>query len=1345
MEKLIRSLERGRSSDIASLWLTGAYGTGKTHASFVIKHLLEDPLEEIEDYFRKHQNIADLWPRFKALRQSSRYLVVYRSGSGHIDSAKRLLIEVQQAIKDKLRSLGYASVFGESIIDQLIEKLSDPDSIFNWEGILKKYKDRFNQVSTVDEVIECLQAGDIRLGADVAAVLEEEGVALADSPSAVKAWIREAINSNGLQGIVFIWDEFTDFFIRNLAVTPLQELAHATAEMPFYLLLITHRALKQFTRIDDDTQRKLRERFHNCQLEMTPITAYNLIANAIDVNPDRQSEWEAKRDTLWNDVDKALLEIKIMGERVQKDDLKVLSEQVQKDVFKKLVPMHPYTALLLAHISSLFSSSQRTLFQFLKSNEPGSFQWFISRYPKDNWYWLTPDYLWQYFFEEAKLEDVETISDIVAHYRSCVNSLASEAEIRVFRVVLVLTALERKTQGAHSLFRPRLEVVKRMFVGTELYRQAKDALDSLCSKNVLLAIPSGNDYEYIIPAAIVDYNKLREYIERVERTFTFEGMLDLKRSDAEFAKGLNEILSLQGSAKLRHPVQIVSAKDFKLRRERVLWCAQKPYEIGLVLVVAQQDDHFINLEEIAFEVSKDQENYCILISQIPFGSKRWRDWIEYRARAWYHDDLHDQPNKKYYETKCRNIKDEWLREVRLGRVRAFYRGKQDELSGFDAVANYLDGVVSAVYPYGPEKISKTATLYDHVWGKAGAEIGLKIARNIQQPYKNIVNQLESQGLWEGRFFSGSSEHPIAKMKRLVERFFATREHVNLKELWDALQQPPYGLMPSPIGIFLFAALLRDYAEGYYYSDGFNSLPLNPNKLAELIEQVMKETRSSERYTIRRLSPEGELFCHIARDVFHLSADQVAYPEEARKNMRKALMDLGYPLWTLVYCAQKNHASMVESIGKAVKAIDEVIVYEREELNDELMKKVVETVQPVCHGLSRMVSRERMQEGMRQFWETHAPRLISLMTSLDLNVVNVMGLLRTLLNEDAYLWREEQVRDKLPDVIRILDLTDALNCLCGVVRQDLNEARNCFRNWFRSKYPLFCYKEGQPAEIAEVIDYLYKLIYRQGQGLRDNRADDVRRLSSKLASLLSENVSLTVLLVQKFTGQKLSDQEAADIYESLPDLSEAGEEEIRQAIIKAVSQQSKQKKIADLRKRWKELTGSESPELWSEEMRTPIQWVLEGEPHYTFFDRFSNLYQHSEKDIDEMIAYLDKHAAELSALRDARKVLDCFVRVAAGEYAELVLQTGSPDRLRDYIYRSLSCKVIQWPHRLSEINRLVRQWVKKNYHADIYPQIVKVVEDLAPEEIKRFIKDLLAEDALVGARLLAAILQKKKQG
>jgi hypothetical protein len=1330
LETLIIALERGHGGDKRSLWLTGAYGTGKTYASFVIKHLLEDPLEEIKEYFLKHEILSPFWPRFKALRSKNPYLVVYRSSSGQITTNRRLMIELQQAIKNQLKAQGYTNAFSEGIMDQLVAKLDDSRGILNWDNIFNQYRGRFRTAASATEVIERLRAGDMKVGEQVAEVLEEEGQTLIDSHEDITAWIKEVIAANNLQGILFIWDEFTEFFTNNSSVTSLQELAHATADMPFYLFLITHRAISQFTLIDDDTRRKLTERFHNCRLEMTPVTAYRLIGNVIEADPDFRDDWEVKRDSLWDRVDVAALHINILGETVKKEELKLLP------------PIHPFSAYLLATISSLYSSSQRTFFQFLKKKEIGSFQWFMANYPSDGWYWLTPDYLWQYFFEETKIEDIEGISDVLSHYNTAKEHLNQE-QMRVFRVMMLLTALQRQTGGTHALLRPRQSVIKRMFIGTALHEHVEEIAEELRSKDIMLSVPAGDDCEFIIPRATIDQEKIRQYQQRAEASLTMEKMINVEKIDAKFAPRLKELLLLQGSAKLRHPIQIVTGKQLKHRRERIIQGVEWLYEIGVILVVAQEDDHLLDTERIAKEITLDNPEYCILISQRPFGSKRWNEWLDYRARSWYYEEMRDSNMQKYCDTRAEAIVTEWIETVRISQVRAYFRGKQEELAGCQGIPGYLDDIVEIVFPDGPEKIDRTATLYTNPWGKAGAEIGLQVATSIQRPYKDVVEELERQGLWEEDGLSRQSSHPVAKMKREIDSVFADQDHVNISDLWMVLQAPPYGLMPSPIGILLFSFLLKGYATGYYYSDGVNSLALNPNKLAELVHEVLKGIGSFENYTIRKMSSEGEEFCRMARDIFHLTAEQTAYPEEARKSMIAAVIELGYPLWTLIYYGQETyHLDTAEQMEKGVTALGDALVYDRAELDDSEMKTIEDAVNPRRYHLRQCLSRDRMRQGMRKFWSLHAPDLQMLAEGIGIQETQIMTRLRLLLNEDVNMWSQDRVKDKLPAMTKELDLVQAMNLLCETRKQNLETIRHYFRdNWFKSKLPLRCHREGQSEDVAGLIDYIHELVYYPDHIPLENRAQDIRILRQRLSFALKSSVSITGTLAMKFTGQKISDEEATQLYSVLPDLSAATEEEVRAGILSVLSQQARQKKLAALQQQWRELTGSESPASWSEEMRTPIQWVLEGHAHHTFFTQYGKLQQLSEDEIDQATIYLSDHSSELAILQDRQYVLNRFVKVAAGDYADLVKQSDHADTVRDYVYRALHGNVYQWPLRLSEVNGKVRQWVHANYRSSAYPRLIEVIDKMSPNDMKGFIKELVSKDALVGIRLLAAIQDK----
>lgn len=57
--------------------MSGAYGTGKTYASFVIKHILEDDIASIEPYFVEN-NMQALLARVKGIRAKGKILVVQK-------------------------------------------------------------------------------------------------------------------------------------------------------------------------------------------------------------------------------------------------------------------------------------------------------------------------------------------------------------------------------------------------------------------------------------------------------------------------------------------------------------------------------------------------------------------------------------------------------------------------------------------------------------------------------------------------------------------------------------------------------------------------------------------------------------------------------------------------------------------------------------------------------------------------------------------------------------------------------------------------------------------------------------------------------------------------------------------------------------------------------------------------------------------------------------------------------------------------------------------------------------------------------------------------------------------
>lgn len=61
-----------------SLWVEGAYGTGKSYAVLTLKKLLDASAEETQAYFEKYHMDNDLRSNLQRIKNSGRILTVHR-------------------------------------------------------------------------------------------------------------------------------------------------------------------------------------------------------------------------------------------------------------------------------------------------------------------------------------------------------------------------------------------------------------------------------------------------------------------------------------------------------------------------------------------------------------------------------------------------------------------------------------------------------------------------------------------------------------------------------------------------------------------------------------------------------------------------------------------------------------------------------------------------------------------------------------------------------------------------------------------------------------------------------------------------------------------------------------------------------------------------------------------------------------------------------------------------------------------------------------------------------------------------------------------------------------------
>ena len=175
-------------------------------------------------------------------------------------------------------------------------------------------------------------------------VADAESFTWALSPEEVINWLEDVRKGNKLYSILFIWDEFTEYFKNNQNnITGLQEVTMADSRINFYFFLITHSAVGQL--IQDQQARKIIEaRFKLTRIELEESTAFKLLGQALRHDTDLLNEWNAISDELWDFVKRGAVEV-----------IKGKDFSIKDTDLKELLPLHPYAAYLLKIIAMIWA------------------------------------------------------------------------------------------------------------------------------------------------------------------------------------------------------------------------------------------------------------------------------------------------------------------------------------------------------------------------------------------------------------------------------------------------------------------------------------------------------------------------------------------------------------------------------------------------------------------------------------------------------------------------------------------------------------------------------------------------------------------------------------------------------------------------------------------------------------------------------------------------------------------------------------------------------------------------------------------------------------------------------
>ena len=153
--------------------------------------------------------------------------------------------------------------------------------------------------------------------------------------------------------------------------------------------------------------------------------------------------------------------------------------------------LFPYSSYVSTYIARNLGSTNRSIFQFLYDENSG-FRRFIDENPKENVeYFLTCDYLWDYFKDLFEREYYEKFGQVLEKYKlynEKLKSKGSEYEA-IFKAILLLNVLYNTAKNDEieetSLLLPTPVNIKNMFIGTEYYDNVDKVLDYLDESGII--------------------------------------------------------------------------------------------------------------------------------------------------------------------------------------------------------------------------------------------------------------------------------------------------------------------------------------------------------------------------------------------------------------------------------------------------------------------------------------------------------------------------------------------------------------------------------------------------------------------------------------------------------------------------------------------------------------------------------------------------------------------------------------------------------------------------------------------------------------------------------------------
>ncbi len=1018
LAKAISSVRNNDADHHKSLWIAGTYGTGKSHAGAVIKHLLCDPVEEIRDYVEdeyKKPKYDVLRESLMKLRETKRLFPINLYGQQSIAHEEDLSLQMQREIKRALMDAGI-DITVQTDFDTYVEHI-ESQQLF-WENLINQNAQLKSVAPDVNKLKQRLVAADTDVLDSVRQALRIGGYDIRLKSNNLKQWIFEVQNElrkcSDYNGMLIIWDEFTEVMTSSIGVrllVQLQEIAEAmmNKENDSYFLFISHPSA--LNSLKEDEREKTKGRYHYVAYNMEPVSAYKIMSKKFVILDDML--YHDRQNRFFN-MHPELLDMFITASN--STDTEGTTENI-----KNLFPLHPGTANLATYYAREAGSSSRSVFEFLASDAIRDFLDDEDAFNKERT--ITADFLWDYVREYFE-SDATRFGAVTERYNTHRVSIEQQPEnyMKVFKGILLLNALNNIANSVTVT--PSTENIENLFIGTEVEAELMEILEFFNDKSIIQRQPNGN-YSILFTALPGDeIQSIKQKLLSSSFLYTDQVIKSSDTAKSFFVRNFSQV-----ARPLNFQFFSIQGNEYTLinRIETAKKNAQ-PYETFLAIMVARTSEELMQLKDIAERNCKDDrfKTIAFAVMDAVMGEKEYERFIDYQANAECAQKHGLQQQVQTYAKQASDMIQQWMTKMRGNNVTFYLAGDSMTIAGSKMTSTINGSIAPHIFTNGPESLdiirTKSNTTY---WKKASvkATVDAVLSYNTKQdiiskcggPARHVEfllqDSVDDNLEWKDTV---SPDHPLKKVCDYVDEWLSSRhtnknQSFNLGDKLIGLTEAPFGLFQSYAPMAMVAFAMRKYVNVIFDTNGKQR---TAQHLVEDVVEIFKaweSGKSSPKLNFMFESKEAGRMCKSLINLFALKKLPGYSDISSLKDARWAVLHVfskqkGYPLWSLKYIDDCTPI-LKEFIDNLMK-----VVVDPESMKDPVLLDATLTGYDTLKtdfGNLLLPSEDNFRKGFNTYMKS-----VDFVNLKDEELDEALKYLQGHLESEVGMWTEGEVKDNL---------------------------------------------------------------------------------------------------------------------------------------------------------------------------------------------------------------------------------------------------------------------------------------------------------------------------------------------